>query len=239
MFKFKDVKKLVVNLDRRPERLIEFQKEMDFMGWEFERFSAIDKNSYVGCALSHKKIAEEFLKTEDEYLLVMEDDLFFMPYTKEIIEDIEKSLNETEWDFFHLGPSLHRPVDLFNEHLIDLTNVPPKDEDKHRGIFGTTAFVLTKKSAEVVANWDTNKYIINNHQQIAIDDYFYRIVYKECRSLGPAKTMTTQVDNFSDIGQCFYSNHYNLTYNWNAYVPQKIPQMMYNLEYCKNLKNES
>ena len=49
MFKFKEVKKLVVNLDRRPERLIEFQKEMDFMGWEFERFSAIDKNSYVGC----------------------------------------------------------------------------------------------------------------------------------------------------------------------------------------------
>ena len=51
------------------------------------------------CALSHKKIAEEFLKTEDEYLLVMEDDLFFI-YTKDIIDDIEKSLNETEWDFF-------------------------------------------------------------------------------------------------------------------------------------------
>ena len=43
MFKFKEVKKLVVNLDRRPERVIEFQREMDFMGWEFERFSAVIK----------------------------------------------------------------------------------------------------------------------------------------------------------------------------------------------------
>jgi len=236
MFNFDKVRKVVVNLDRRPERLVEFEKEMDFMGWSYERFSAIDKNSYIGCALSHKKIAENFLETEDDYLLVMEDDLFFMPYTKEIIQTIEDELNKVEWDFFHLGPSLHRPLNMYNDYLVDLTNVPPKDENKHRGIFGTTAFVLTKKSAEVVANWDTNKYIINNHQQIAIDDYFYRVVYKECKSFAPFNTLTTQLDNFSDIGQVFYSNHYNLTYNWNAYVPKKIPAAMYSLDYCKNLK---
>jgi len=236
MFKFNDVRKIVVNLDRRQDRLEKFKSEMDYIGWDFERFSGIDTNSYVGCGLSHQKIAQDFLETDDEYLLVMEDDLFVMPYTKELIPVIEDSLSKVQWDFFHLGPSLHRPVQMYNDTLVDLTTVPPKDENKHRGIFGTTAFVLTKKSAEIIANWDTDKYYYNSHRQVAIDDYFDRVVYKLCQAFAPYNLFTTQRPDFSDINKTFDSNHYVLSYNWNAYVPNKIPVNMYDIGYCEKLR---
>jgi hypothetical protein len=236
MFKFNDVKKIVLNLDRRQDRLEKFQSEMNYIGWDFERFSAIDTNSYVGCGLSHQKIAQDFLESKDDYILVMEDDLFIMPYTKELIPKIEQALSNVDWDFFHLGPSLHRPLQMYNDMLVDLCNLPPKDENKHRGIFGTTAFVLNKKSAEIIANWDTDKYYYNSHRQVAIDDYFDRVVYKNCVAFAPFNLFTTQRPDFSDINKTFDSNHYVLSYNWNAYVPTKIPTNMYDIGYCEKLR---
>ena len=98
------IRKIVINLKRRPNRLQNFHREMEYIGWDYEIFEAIDKGSYIGCALSHQKIIEDFLKTDDEYLMVMEDDCFFMPYAKNQIEKSLDELNGVEWDFFHLGP---------------------------------------------------------------------------------------------------------------------------------------
>lgn len=222
MIEFDKIRKVVINLKRREDRLIKFKEEMNYMGWEFEVFEGIDMNSYEGCAFSHKKIAEDFLKTDEEYLLVMEDDLFFMPYAKKVLKESEDELNKVEWEFFHFGPSIHRPLKKYNDILVDLNNLPPKDEQRHRGIYGTTAFVLTKQSAEIVANWDTNKYIHNSHRHIPIDQYFDLVLYKMSRSFCPYFLITTQKNDYSDINKTFDGNHYLLTYNWNAYLPDKI-----------------
>jgi len=115
MFNINDIRKVVINLKRRPDRLEQFNQEMNYMGWDYEVFEAIDGGGYVGCALSHQKIIEDFLKTDDEYIMVFEDDSFFMPYTK---NQLEKSLNELsnlDWDFFHLGPSINCPVNNFSD----------------------------------------------------------------------------------------------------------------------------
>lgn len=233
---FENIPRLVINLKRREDRLEKFKEEMVYMGWDYDVFEAIDTGDYIGCALSHKKIAENFLKNNDDFLLVMEDDLFFMPYAKKIISEVEPELNKNQWGFFHFGPSIHRPLQRYNEVLIDLNNLPPKDENKHRGIFGTTAFVLTKESAEIIANWDTSKYIPNEDRQIAIDDYMDRVLYKKVRSFCPYLLITTQRDDFSDINKTFDTNHYKLTYNWSQYLPDKLPKAMEDADYCKNLK---
>lgn len=236
---FDNIPKIVLNLKRRSDRLIKFQKEMDFMGWKYDVFEGIDTNSYEGCALSHVQIAKNFLLNEsDEFLLVMEDDLFFMPYSKKVIEECQTELNNVEWEFFHFGPSIHRPLKKYNDILVDLNNLPPKDENRHRGIFGTTAFILTKKSAEIISNWDTNLYIQNSHHQIPIDEYFDKVLYKKARSFCPYWLITTQQNDFSDINKTFDNNHYLLTYNWNVYLPHKIPTQMLDFNYCNNLRNE-
>jgi GR25 family glycosyltransferase involved in LPS biosynthesis len=233
---FEKIRKVVINLKRRPDRLEKFKEEMKYMGWDFEIFEGIDEGGYTGCGSSHKKIAEDFLNTEDDFLLVFEDDLFFMPYSKKVLQESQDELNKLEWDFFHFGPSIHRPLKRYNNILIDLNNLPPKNEEKHRGIFGTTAFVLTRKSAEIISNWDTSKYINNTNKHIPIDEYMDKVLYKICRSFCPYLLITTQQNDYSDINKTFDNNHYTLTYNWNAYLPDKVPNKMFDFEYCKNTR---
>jgi len=60
--KFSEIPKFVVNLETRPDNLELIKKEMDYIGWEFEKFNAVNRNSYMGCTLSHLeviKIAKE------------------------------------------------------------------------------------------------------------------------------------------------------------------------------------
>ena len=74
---FNEIPKFVINLERRSDRLDLVTKEFEYMGWEFERFNAIDTNSYLGCAYSHQQIAQIILDREYEFAMVFEDDIFF------------------------------------------------------------------------------------------------------------------------------------------------------------------
>ena len=236
---FSKIKKFVINLERRNDRLTHFISEMKWMGWEFDRFNAIDTHSYIGCAQSHQRLAEMCLELEDEYFMFIEDDIFFMPNSKELISKCEKELNEIEFDFFHLAPSLHRPVNNITENLMDITNLPPKDETKHREVFGTSAFIINKKVCEYIVNWDTNKYIENSHRQIPIDEYLVKAVYPNVIAVSSALPIVTQIDDFSDINNGFYNNHYLMTYNWNHYTQNKLEAQHMDLNYCKRIRNEN
>lgn len=236
---FNEIPKFVINLERRPDRLESVQNEFDYMGWTFERFNAIDTNSYEGCALSHQKIANIILERGYEYAMVFEDDIFFMPYTKELIPLIEKELDENEWYFFHLAPSIHRPLNKFSENLVDLTTLPPKDPNRHRGIFGTSGFILTRKACEYIVEWDTNKIIENSHKQIPIDEFLDRAVYPNMQSFSLKLPLITQKKGYSDINGTIDSNHYVMTYNWNIYVPDKLDGKYLDWDNCLQMRNRN
>ena len=138
----KNIKKYVINLKRRPDRLESAQKEFEYIGWDdVNVFDAIDRDGYRGCALSHIEIAKQAKKENLDYILVCEDDLFFMPWAKSALEKCLQEFQHIEWSVFHFGPHLNRPVNNFNQYLIDLTNVPAKDPERHRGIYGTHGFI--------------------------------------------------------------------------------------------------
>ena len=209
------------------------------MGWGFERFNAIDTNSYEGCAYSHQEIAKIILERGYEYSMVFEDDIFFMPYAKKLIPIIEEELNNIEWFFFHFAPSIHRPLNKFSENLVDLTNLPPKDPNKHRGIFGTSGFILTKKACEYIIKWNTNDIIENTHMQVPIDEFFDRAVYPNMQSFSAKLPLVVQRKGFSDINQTIDSNHYIMTYNWNVYFPDKLDNVYLDFDNCLKLRNEN
>lgn len=233
---FNKIKKFVINLDRRTDRLEHFEKEMEWMGWNFERFSAVDTASYIGCAKSYQEIAKICMETDDEYFMILEDDIFFMPYAKEHLEKCELELNKINFDFFHLSPSIHRPVNNLTDNLIDITNLPPKDEVKHREVFGTSAFIFNRKVCEYIINWDTDKYINNSHQQLPIDYYLVKSVYPNFICVSSSLPIVSQINDFSDINQSAYNPHYIITYNWNLYTTNKIDQKLYDMGYAKSIR---
>ena len=162
-----------------------------------------------------------------------------MPYTKKLIPMIEEELSNTEWSFFHFAPSIHRPLSKFSENLVDLTILPPKDPDKHRGIFGTSGFILTKKACEYIVEWDTNKIIENTHKQVPIDEFLDKGVYPNMKSFSAKLPLVVQKRDYSDINKTFDSNHYVMTYNWNVYFPDKLDGVYLDYDKCLELRNNN
>lgn len=236
-FNIENIPKFVINLNGRPDRLEETKKEFNYMNWSFERFDAIDTGDYKGCGYSHKKIAEIIIERNYDYTMICEDDIFFMPYTKQLKSKINELLNETEWDFFNLAPSLHRPVKKYNEEFIDLTNLPPKDEKIHRGIYSTACFIITKKVAEIIIKWDTDEILENKCLHMPIDMYFDLAIYPKFKSLSYKLPLATQRPGFSNINHTNDSNHYLITYNWNVYSPDKITPKYFDYNTCVRERN--
>ena len=190
---FDDIPKFLINLDRREDRLKSVSEEFQYMGWTFERFSAVDTNSYEGCAYSHQKIAKLILERGYEYAMVFEDDIFFMPYVKKLIPLIEQELNNVDWSFFHFAPSIHRPLSKYSNNLLDLTTLPQKDPNRHRGIFGTSGFILTKEACKIIAEWDTNVIIENSHKQIPIDEFLDRALDRKSTRLNSSHSQQSRM----------------------------------------------
>ena len=228
MLDINNIRKVVINLKRRPDRLEQFNNEMNYMGWDYEIFEAIDGGGYVGCALSHQKIIRDFLKSDDEYIMIFEDDTFFMPYAKTQLEKSLNELNDVEWDFFHLGPSLNRPVNNFSKNLLDLSNLPEK-EPHHRGVYNLDCYVINRKFAEEMLKFKIES-------QKAIDQYLDEDVFSNFKCFSTATPVVTQKNGFSDINNTNDNNHYLITYNWNLYTENKINTFYYDINYCENEK---
>lgn len=76
----------LINLDRRPDRWLEFNQSSSALEIPIERFSAVDAqilskselrtpSPVAACWMSHQEVAQKFLESEAEYCLVLEDDL--------------------------------------------------------------------------------------------------------------------------------------------------------------------
>ena len=87
---FNEIPKFVINLERRPDRLETVTKEFEYMGWTFERFNAVDTNSYEGCAYSHQQIAKIILERGYEYAMV---------FAALALRFVTRPISEPQWLF--------------------------------------------------------------------------------------------------------------------------------------------
>ena len=150
-------KVFVINLDSRPDRLEKVQKQLDYAGIEFDRFSALSgKDHYcrfkrfssgtIGCSLSHRAIWQKLLDDKSSnWYLVFEDDIFIPPeITKktfnDIMDDVLSEFPETEFVAFgHCGSCDGSENKAYNEN-------------SHTMIFGYNAcahaYAISRKGAE-------------------------------------------------------------------------------------------
>lgn len=125
------IKTYLINLEGSTQRLANAKKQLDAAGWSFERYAAYDGrgkdinefqnyddrktkkilgrsmlNSELGCYLSHYGCVEQFLKTDADYLVVLEDDLVISEnFSRDLMEVLNylHSSPEIQWNLINLA----------------------------------------------------------------------------------------------------------------------------------------
>ena len=100
-------KVVVINLDKRTDRLEKITEQLNDLGITFERFSAIDgtgKNPIIAGRDSHVEVWKQNLGKK---VLILEDDAYFVEGFQERFDEVIESLPE-DWDIFYLGVLLDK-----------------------------------------------------------------------------------------------------------------------------------
>lgn len=110
------MKAYVINLESRPDRMVEFQKNIFPFG--VERFNAIKTDpGWVGCTNSQLTI----LKQQKEFPFIIFEDDCLMLHTWNAVENSIKQL-PPDWDALYLGATLMQPIERYSENLFRLKN---------------------------------------------------------------------------------------------------------------------
>lgn len=167
---------VVVNLDRRTDRLDRLHRHLAEIGWPFrypERFRAIDGRSVKppawwrvgagawGCHQSHVQIIEQALMDDLDSILILEDDVFFEPGLR---EKLGKFLNAVpdDWQQIYLG----------GQHLFQRRQPPVKVNEQVIRPFNvnrTHAFALHRRGMPIVYRWLTDYVKHSEHPRHHVD----------------------------------------------------------------------
>jgi GR25 family glycosyltransferase involved in LPS biosynthesis len=192
-----------INLDRRPDRLENFKKEVEkYNLGEFERFSAYDadkidlskypsmyKAGAIGLLLSNLDIIKDAKKNNYKKIIIIEDDCYF---TDEIINiDSYFELLPKDWDLLYMG----------GNHAT--TEPPIKINDKVCKLHDTytTHFVAINENMFEVIEESLN----SEHRPI---DEIYVNLQKKYNVYSFTPAIASQKDGFSDIEKT------NVNYKW-------------------------
>ncbi|MEG0431500.1 MAG: glycosyltransferase family 25 protein [Anaerovoracaceae bacterium] len=130
--------------------------------------------SEVGCTLSHIRALEEFLETEEECCLILEDDVIG---GDESIEKIDKFISENNLD----GVVLLRDQNKFGfeKYIIG------KEHKCYyklpffstRFVYGTCAYIVNRKSAQLILNYHQQNFDIADIWSNIVKETFLKFYY--------------------------------------------------------------
>lgn len=137
-----------INLDKRHERIEQFQTEVNKIGgFEFERYSAVDgellvqhpllKQGACGCLQSHLDILKTIVNNNLNNVLIFEDDTVFLDEFKNFNEYI-KQLPQN-WDMLYFGGNQMRVTIPITENIHKVTKC-----------FTTSYYAITNKMARIM-----------------------------------------------------------------------------------------
>lgn len=97
-------KVVVINLDRRADRMERLGAQLDELGIKYERFSAVDGKElniegYIAGTMSHVAVWKKY---QGQKVLILEDDALFCDNFNEKFAEVIQTLPDN-WDIFYLG----------------------------------------------------------------------------------------------------------------------------------------
>ncbi len=222
---FNSLPKFVINLETRPENLENVRKELDYIGWDWERFNAINRGDYMGCTFSHLEVIKIAKERGYQRVMVIEDDCTFMPYAKSFLDKLEKQITDIEFGVFNVTPSLNRHLNVSEKYnmLLDLTNVPPKENENLGETYATNMLIYDVSVYDEIPKIAESAFGSKGDYYYPIDGYLAKFIYPKFQSYCPILPIAPQRRSYSDVSQGMYNNFYTQTYNWNQYSPIKLP----------------
>lgn len=169
--------RLLINLDRSPDRLQFMKTELSNLNLTFERIPAVDGksltvaqlqaltpklyskeklwfpynliNTEYACFLSHRCCWNRLLKSGEEFALVMEDDIKFIPESSVYLKDSSWIPNNVHLIQLH-SPLKPQRFQIKNSEII-IDNNPPRTlyEIVHPTANGTPAYIISRKAAQI------------------------------------------------------------------------------------------
>jgi len=157
--------------------------------------------------------------------MVIEDDCIFMPYAKSFLEKIEEQIGDIEFGVFNVTPTLNRHMNVSEKYdtLLDLTNLPPKQNENHTETHATNMMIYDVSVYDEIPKISTIPVGSGGDYYHPIDGYLAKFIYPNFQSYAPILPIAPQRRSYSDVSQGMYNNFYTQTYNWNLYSPFKIP----------------
>lgn len=173
----------VINLDKRTDRLEKINQQMvDFNIKGVTRLSATDtlNSGPLNCKQSHYRAYEEFLKTDGEVLLVLEDDCQFLDPIHLETETIFNNINNTDWDLFWLGCRNRRTPILYKNKTYKVSSVSHAQ-----------SYLIKREMCEYLLK----TYPMKSHLTTAIDELLCLSVYGYDVTTNPSIVGFYQLDS--------------------------------------------
>ena len=174
---------VVINLDRRPDRMEILGPQLDELGIQYERFSAIDgKKRGISPVLAGKLSHVEVLKGQNGHkVLILEDDAHFVDGFNEKFSRVTETL-PWNWDIFYLGVLLGTTgkLERYNNHW-------------HRQVVstGTQAYCVNPNKVDY--------FIQKQLEWDGFVDVCYRVLASETNAYVTQPNLVTQFPSYSDL----------------------------------------
>ena len=177
-------KVIVINLDRRTDRMEKLAPQLEKLDIQYERFSAVDGKQLgidpiVAGLQSHLQIMKQIA---GQRVLILEDDALFVDDFNEKFEKVIQTLPE-DWDIFYLGALVPKEVGL-----VRMVN-------RHWGIQ-----VLTTGSQAYCINPSRLEYFINKLEDYnSYIDIGLRDFAKDLKAYITQPNLVVQFPSYSDL----------------------------------------
>jgi GR25 family glycosyltransferase involved in LPS biosynthesis len=220
-----------INLDKRVDRkkIIEGQfKSFNIEG--VQRYSAVSdsQSNPLNCKKSHYNLFEMFVSSNNETMLVLEDDCKFLDFLKNESDEIFDNILKTEWDLFWLGCRNRKEVKKHKNNCYFVSSVSHSQ-----------SYLITKKFA---------KHILENYPLSSKDNLTPTLIDELlCLSIyGTDVTKTPNNYNFYNLDQpldvlkthhtslCYekslttqyssYSDLWGYVTDWETYITSSFPK---------------
>ena len=176
-------KVVVINLDRRQDRMEQLDPQLKKLGIEYERFSAIDGKAQGISPIDAGRLSHiEVMKQVTGLTLILEDDALFVDEFNERFEQVMPSL-PSNWDIFYLGALVDKKtgkLKAVNEHW-------------HRQIVstGTQAYCVNPEKL--------NYFIEEQTKSDLHVDVCFRVLAEHTNAYITQPNLVTQFPSYSDL----------------------------------------